>query len=292
MAELADGRKGGVGQSQILQTPTRTAQRGTMGNGEWGMGDGGERTHERTHARTSETGVPVPGTGGPARAAGGREHGQGKGKGKGGGDVSSTGHMACIAWTGREVRCGAVPCVARRGWRVIDERARDKRQWERDWLAGWLAGSSGTICDPRARATPAPTDAASPPAGLDPKGLAALPGAPVSPPNSQSDVPLQHAIATSGGAASRGSPLAALAMPASSRSVSIAQSAPRRAIAFCRAGMPPIRQCPGRFRLWLGIWAGMLGHLATPGADGTGVVSHRTAPQGCRDHPPPPGPAR
>lgn len=54
--------------------------------------------------------------------------------------MSSTGHMACIAWTGREVRCGAVPCVARRGWRVIDERARDKRQWERDWLAGWLAG--------------------------------------------------------------------------------------------------------------------------------------------------------
>lgn len=52
--------------------------------------------------------------------------------------MSSTGHMACIAWTGREVRCGAVPCVARRGWRVIDERARDKRQWERDWLAGWL----------------------------------------------------------------------------------------------------------------------------------------------------------
>lgn len=160
MAELADGRKGGVGQSQILQTPTRTAQRGTMGNGEWGMGDGSlttgcvgwgrgrgngkrwwsqRRAHARTHARTNErNGGPSSGDrgtsqgGGRARAWAREREGEGRRR-----CVKHGSHgLHCLDRPGGAVRCGALRGAARV---ACYRREGERQETVGERLAGWLA---------------------------------------------------------------------------------------------------------------------------------------------------------
>lgn len=163
MAELADGRKGGVGQSQIVQTPTRTAQRGTMGNGEWGMGDGSwttgcvgwgrgrgngkrwwsqRRAHARTHARTNErNGGPSSGDrgtsqgGGRARAWAREREGEGRRR-----CVKHGSHgLHCLDRPGGAVRCGALRGAARVAcYRREGERQETVGERLAGGLAGWL----------------------------------------------------------------------------------------------------------------------------------------------------------
>lgn len=163
---LRDGRArrweegGGVGQSQILQTPTRTAQRGTMGNGEWGMGDGSlttgcvgwgrgrangkrwwsqRRAHARTHARTNErNGGPSSGDrgtsqgGGRARAWAREREGEGRRR-----CVKHGSHgLHCLDRPGGAVRCGALRGAARV---ACYRREGERQETVGERLAGWLA---------------------------------------------------------------------------------------------------------------------------------------------------------